>query len=69
MRQINNFGFSPTSYPGEEELACELVDSRIGQTGSQIPRFIEESFYVCRHMFPQVSPDDIPQPEGEICRG
>lgn len=39
-------------------------------TGSQIPTIQppEESYYVKR-VFPQVSPSDIPQPEGKIYRG
>lgn len=40
-------------------------------SGSQIPTIQppEESYYVNRRVFPQVSPRDIPQPEGKIYRG
>lgn len=68
MYRHDKFGLSPISYP-REELVCSLGNSRSRPTGSQIPLVIEESSYVCRHMFPQVSPEDIPQPEGKIYRG
>lgn len=43
----------------------------LGPSDSQLPRIQppEESYYVNRRVFPQLSPQDIPQPDGPIYRG
>lgn len=69
MYRHDKFGFSPNGYLGEDEASFTVVGPWSGLTESQIPWVIEESYYVNRHMFPRISLDDIPQPEGKIYRG
>ena len=49
-----------------DQVICLLgpFDSQL--PGNQPP---EESYYVNRHVFSPISPQDIPQPEGPIYRG
>jgi len=55
----------------EITVYADQVICLLGPSDSQLPRIQppEESYYVNRHVFSPISPQDIPQPEGPIYRG
>lgn len=55
----------------EITVYADQVICLLGSSDSQLPRIQppEESYYVNRHVFSPISPQDIPQPEGPIYRG
>ena len=54
-------------YVGEESRQRNVPDVRSRQAPN--PQMPEESYYVYKNVFSQLTPCDIPQPQGYVYRG